>query len=76
MAELSEYITTREASERYEISQEYLAYLARTEAIAARKMARDWLVLTGSLEHYMANQPRPGVKPGQKINRPRKTPRV
>jgi hypothetical protein len=73
MAEISEYISTREASERYRIAQEYLAYLARTEAIVARKMASDWLVLTASLEHYLANRPRPGLRKGQKITRPRKT---
>lgn len=72
MPEISEYITTRQAAERYKIAQEHLAYLARTETIAARKMARDWLILTGSLEQYMANRPRPGLKRGQKLGPRRK----
>jgi len=63
---ITDYISTAEASQRYKLPQEYLAYLARKQVIVGLKIARNWLVLPSSIEAYLANRPKPGRKPGQK----------
>jgi hypothetical protein len=72
MAEISEYISTQEASARFGLSQTQIQLLLRRQSLQGRKIARDWLVNVPSLEYYLANRPRPGLKLGQKITRPRK----
>jgi excisionase family DNA binding protein len=72
MAEISEYIGTREAAERAGLGRSQLINLIGKGTIAAQRVGSVWLVNVPSLEHYMANRPRPGLKPGQKITRPRK----
>ena len=59
-------MTTRQASERFEITKAHIRLLLEREAIQGVKVGRDWFVLTSSLEHYMANRPKPGPKPRRK----------
>ncbi len=60
---LKDYISTKEASDRYGLAQEYLAYLAAQGTIKGIKIARNWLLYLPSLEEYMQNRPKPGPKP-------------
>jgi hypothetical protein len=60
---ITAFISTAEASERYKLPQEYLAYLARKRVIVGQKIARNWLVVPSSIEAYLANRPKPGRKP-------------
>jgi excisionase family DNA binding protein len=74
MESLNEFVSTREASERFGLSQTHLGHLARNQLIGARKMGGYWLIHLPSLEAYLASNPRPGLKPGAKLKRrPRKT---
>jgi hypothetical protein len=41
--------------------------------VQAQRIGSVWLVNVPSLERYLANRPRPGLKHGQKITRPRKS---
>jgi len=66
-AQITDYISTAEASHRYKLAQEYLAFLARKQLIVGRKIARNWLVLPSSIEAYLANRPKRGLKPGTKL---------
>jgi|GEM_PF-4616012 hypothetical protein len=69
---ITDYISTAEASERYKLAQEYVAFLARKQLIVGRKIARNWLVVPSSLEAYLANRPKRGLKPGTKLGPRRK----
>jgi len=70
--QITDYISTAEASERYKLPQEYLAYLARKRVIVGKKIARNWLVVPSSVEAYLANRPKRGLKPGTKLGPRRK----
>ena len=59
------YVTTRQASERSGISQAQIRRLMQHGTLAGLKVGRDWLVRTSSLDYYMANRPKPGIKPGR-----------
>ncbi len=63
MDSLKDYISTREASERTGLAQEYLAYLAAQGTVKGVKVARNWLIYLPSLEEYNKNRPKPGPKP-------------
>ena len=69
MDTLKDYISTKEASERYGIDQGYLAFLVTRGAIKGVKIARNWLLYLPSLEAYMQNRPKRGPKPGTRIRR-------
>ena len=69
MAELSEYISTTQATESADISREQIQRLLRRGRLQGVKLGHDWLVHWPSLSAYMANRPRPGLKLGQKIHR-------
>ena len=60
---LNGYATTRQASERSGLSQAHIRRLMEYGTLAGLKVGRDWLVLITSLEYYMANRPKPGIKP-------------
>ncbi len=64
MSSLRDYISTKEASERYELAQDYLSFLASQGTIKGVKIARNWLIFVPSLEEYLKNRPKPGPKPG------------
>lgn len=63
MGSLKDYISTREAAERYGLAQEHFALLAKSRKIKATKIARDWLLYLPSLEYYMTHRPKRGPKP-------------
>jgi len=66
---MKDYISTAEASKRYGLSTSQIRLLLKKGKIHGRKIARDWLADPKSLANYMANRPRPGLKPGQKIHK-------
>jgi hypothetical protein len=73
MAEIAgEYVTTRQAADRAGFAQAYVRMLIGRGALQAQRIGSVWLVNVPSLEHYMANRPRPGLRKGQKIHRPAK----
>ncbi len=57
------YLTTKQASIRYGMSQAHIRRLAGAGALSGTKAGHDWLLEIASLEKYMANRPRPGKKP-------------
>jgi excisionase family DNA binding protein len=59
----SDYISTREASERYGISPSHLTRLLKSGAVKGKKIGHDWLVYEPSLKEFIKNRPRPGPKP-------------
>ncbi len=69
MDPLKDYISTKEASKEFGLSAEHIARLAQKGIVEARKIQRDWLVYVPSLKEYIASNPRPGLKVGQKIHR-------
>ncbi len=69
MDSLRDYISTKEASEKFGLSREHLARLAQKGVIEARKIERDWLIYLPSLQAYINSNPHPGLKTGQKIRR-------
>ena len=64
-----DYISVNEASDRYGLSTSQIRLLLNRGIIEGRKIARNWLVVPGSLADYMADRPKPGLKLGQKITR-------
>ncbi|MCL4488949.1 MAG: hypothetical protein M1570_12565 [Chloroflexi bacterium] len=73
MAEITgEYITMRQAADRAGMAWSQILYLIDKGSLAAQRVAYVWLVNVPSLGQYLANRPRPGLKPGQKINRSHK----
>ncbi len=69
MEPLKDYISTSEASKRYNISRTHAALLARSGKIAAIRVTGNWLIHVPSLEKYLSNPPKPGLKPGTKLKR-------
>jgi excisionase family DNA binding protein len=69
MESLKDYISTKDASSQFGLSREHISRLARKGTVRARKVERDWLVYLPSLKAYLASNPRPGLKVGQKIRR-------
>jgi hypothetical protein len=58
-----EEISTVAAAQKYYVTPSYVARLARTQAIRARKVARDWIIDEASLREYMTPPRKPGPKP-------------
>ena len=58
-----EEISTIAAAERYHLSPSYVARLARTHVIRARKFGRDWIVDEQALRDYLAQPRKTGPKP-------------
>jgi len=63
MDSLKDYISTKEASERYGLAQAHWALLLKRGAVKGVKLARNWLLYVPSVEAYMKHRPRPGPKP-------------
>jgi len=76
MESIDDYLTTREASERFGLSAKHLGYLSRKEIIKARKVGHDWFIYIPSLNAYLETNPRPGVKPGSKHASGKRQPRA
>ncbi len=64
MSSLRDYISSKEASERYALTQDYLSFLASKGTIKGVKIARNWLIFVPSLEEYLKHRPKPGPKLG------------
>ena len=69
---LNDYISTKEASEKYGLSDGQIRHLLISGRIRGRKIARNWLVEPFSIEVYLANRPKRGLRPGTKLGPRRK----
>ena len=58
-----EEISTVAAAEKYHLTPSYVARLARTHIIRARKFGRDWIVDEAALRDYLAQPRKTGPKP-------------
>ena len=58
-----EVISTVAAAEKYQLTPSYVARLARTRTIRARKFGRDWIIDEEALRDYLAQPRKPGPKP-------------
>ncbi len=56
-------ISTVAAAEKYHLTPSYVARLARTHTIQARKFGRDWIIDEEALRNYLARPRKPGPKP-------------
>jgi len=56
-------ISTVAAAEKYQMTPSYVARLARTHTIQARKFGRDWIIDEEALCTYLARPRKPGPKP-------------
>jgi excisionase family DNA binding protein len=63
---ITDYISTREASERAHLTQDHIIRLLHRGSIQGIRKAREWLVYIPSLDAYIAKRPRPGRKPQRK----------
>jgi excisionase family DNA binding protein len=70
---ITDYISTAEASKRYGLSDSQIRQLLIRGRIRGRKIARNWLVEPSSIEAYLANRPKRGLKPGTKLSPRRKS---
>jgi len=61
-----EEISTIAAAERYSLTPSYVARLARTHIIRARKFGRDWIVDEEALREYLTQPRKTGPKPRTK----------
>ena len=57
------YLTTKQGAERSGLSRDHVRRLLEWGRLEGMKVGRDWLVSINSLDHYMANRPKPGPKP-------------
>jgi excisionase family DNA binding protein len=57
-----EEISTVAAAEKYSLTPSYVARLARTHVIRARKFGRDWIIDEEALRAYLALPRRTGPK--------------
>jgi hypothetical protein len=63
------FMTTRQASFQFPLSQAHIRRLLEAGTVQGVKAGHDWLVDIASLEHYMANRPKPGPKPKERGRR-------
>ncbi len=61
------YLTTKQASEKSGISDAHLRRLLEHATIEGTKAGHIWLVHVDSLELYMANRPKSGPKPKNRV---------
>ena len=61
-----EEISTVVAGQKYRLTPSYVARLARTHVIRARKFGRDWIVDEEALREYLAQPRKTGPKPQRK----------
>ena len=54
-------ITLTEASERYGLSQSYLAQIARSGRLKARKFGTTWVTTPAAVEAYLASRQKRGA---------------
>ena len=68
---MENYLSVKEASERYGLSRTQINRLLRAGKIRGRRFGHFWVVAPESIKAYIENPPRPGLKKGQKISRKR-----
>ena len=56
------YLTTKQASEIYGLSDSHIRRLLEQEKLSGEKFGRDWLIRDSAMERYMRNRPKPGPK--------------
>ncbi len=61
--QFQEEISTVTAAEKYHLTPSYVARLARTHVVRARKFGRDWIVDEAALRDYLAKPRKTGPKP-------------
>ena len=61
-----EEISTVAAAEKYSLTPSYIARLARTQVIRARKFGRDWIIDEQALRDYLSQPRKTGPKPHSK----------
>ncbi len=60
-----EEISTVVAAEKYNMTPSYVARLARTHTVRARKFGRDWIIDEVALRNYLSQPRKPGPKSGR-----------
>ena len=65
-----EEISTVAAARKYQLTPSYVARLARTHTINARKFGRDWIIDERTLRDYLAQPRKPGPKPQELRKQP------
>ena len=63
---LEGHLTTKQASEKYGLTDSHFRRLLEHGTIRGFKAGRDWLIDIESLAQYMANRPKPGRKPNNR----------
>jgi excisionase family DNA binding protein len=61
--QFSKEISTVAAAEKYHLTPSYIARLARTHVIRARKFGRDWIIDETALQEYITQPHKTGPKP-------------
>jgi hypothetical protein len=64
--QFSKEISTVAAAEKYHLTPSYIARLARTHVIRARKFGRDWIIDEIALQEYLTQPHKTGPKPKKK----------
>ena len=57
------YLTTKQASETYGLSDAHIRRLLESGKVKGEKIGRDWVIRPNALDKYMAHRPKPGPKP-------------
>jgi excisionase family DNA binding protein len=60
MDALKDYLSTREAGEKYELSKEHIARMLKAGRLKGKKVGHDWLVYEPSLQKYKAQMDKLG----------------
>ncbi len=68
---LEGFLTTRQASSKCGLSQAHIRLLLERGTVEGIKVGRDWLVKVNSLDHYMANRPKPGPRRRRRVRQKR-----
>lgn len=58
-----DYLNTKEAAEKWKVSEVYIRRLVREGRVRGRKVRRDWIIEAESLKQYMLGNRKRGPKP-------------
>ena len=70
-SDLTDYISSEDASKLSGFHMGYIAVLAATGKVQAKKFASVWLISKSSLDDYLATERRTGPKPKPKSRKKR-----
>jgi len=59
---LKGYMTTRQASDTYGLSDAHIRRLLEYGKVKGEKIGRDWVIRPSAMNRYMGNRPKPGPK--------------